>query len=79
MLIIYGADLSTPANKVRFVANALGLEYEYHRISLRDKEGQTEEYKRVHPAGKIPAIDDDGFVLFESNAIIRYLADKRFA
>lgn len=74
MLKIYGANLSSPANKIRFVANALGLDYEYIQISIRDGENQTEEYKKLHPAGKVPAIDDDGFVLFESDAIAKYLA-----
>lgn len=76
MLKIYGADLSSPANKVRFTSNFLGLKYDYIRINLRAGEHQTMEFLKLHPAGKIPVIDDDGFVLFESNAIIRYLAEK---
>jgi len=76
MLKIYGSDLSGPSNKVRLVANALGLEYEYRRVDLRDGENKTEDYLRLHPAGKVPVIDDGGFVLFESNAIIKYLASK---
>lgn len=76
MLKIYGGDLSAPSNKVRFVANALDLKYEYVRVSLRDGEHRTPEYLKLHPAGKIPVIDDDGFVLFESGAIIKYLAAK---
>jgi len=76
MLTIYGSDLSIFSNKVRFVANALGLEYEYKKISLRDKENQTEKFLRMNPCGKIPVIDDNGFVLFESDAIIRYLCVK---
>ena len=76
MLTIYGADLSAPANKVRMTANALGLEYQYIRISIKDGENRTEEYLKKHPAGKVPVIDDDGFVLFESDAIIKYLAVK---
>ena len=76
MLKIYGSDLSAPANKVRFVANALGIKYEYQKVNLRAGEHMKPEYKSIHPSNKIPAIDDDGFKLFESNAIIRYLADK---
>ncbi len=76
MLKIYGADLSSPANKVRFVAHALGLEYEYIRVSIKDGENRKEEFLRLHPAGKIPVIDDDGFILFESDAICRYLSIK---
>ena len=76
MLKIYGTDLSSPANKVRFAANALGLKYDYIRVNLRAGEHQKPEFLKLHPSGKIPVIDDDGFVLFESNAILRYLAEK---
>ncbi len=76
MLKVYGNDLSSPSNKVRFVANDLGLDYEYVSVNLIAGDNRKEEHLRIHPAGKVPAIDDDGFVLFESNAIIRYLAVK---
>ncbi len=77
MLKIYGSDLSAPSNKVRFTANYLGLQYEYVKVDLRSGDHMKPEYKKLHPANKVPSIDDDGFVLFESNAIIRYLADKK--
>lgn len=77
MLKIYGSDLSAPANKVRFAANALGLKYEYVKVNLREGENKKEWFLKINPSGKIPAIDDDGFALFESNAIIKYLADKQ--
>jgi len=76
MLTIYGMNLSGPALKVFYVANVLGLEYEQKGINIGEGEGQKEDYLKMHPAGKIPVIDDDGFYLFESNAIIRYLAQK---
>lgn len=76
MLILYGADLSSPSNKVRFVANALALPYEYKKVAVRKGENRTPEFLKLNPVGKIPVIDDHGFVLFESNAIIKYLAQK---
>jgi len=76
MLKIYGADLSSPANKVRFAANAIGLEYEYIKVRIRDGEHRKPEFLAINPAGKIPVINDDGFIMFESGAICRYLADK---
>jgi glutathione S-transferase len=76
MLKIYGADLSSPSNKIRFTANYLNIPYEYTRVSLRDGEHRKEWFLKLTPVGKIPVIDDDGFVLFESGAIIKYLAGK---
>lgn len=76
MLKIFGADLSSPANKVRFVANYLNLKYEYARVKLREGEQRSLEFLKVNPAGKVPAINDQGFCLFESGAIIKYLAER---
>ncbi|MCC6758025.1 MAG: glutathione S-transferase family protein [Candidatus Omnitrophica bacterium] len=76
MLTIYGSDLSSPANKVRFVANHLGLKYEYKKVDLGAGEQKKPEFLKVNPVGKVPAIDDDGFMLYESGAIIKYLAEK---
>jgi glutathione S-transferase len=76
MLTIYGSDLSGPAIKVRLTASFLGLNYKWHIVNLREGEQKQEWYLKINPVGKIPAIDDDGFYLFESNAICRYLCDK---
>ncbi len=76
MLTIYGSDLSSPANKVRFTANYLGLEYTYRRINLREGEQKQAWFLKINPIGKIPAMDDGGFFLFESGAICKYLCDK---
>jgi len=76
MLKIYGLDFSPWVNRVRFTANYIELDYDYIKVDLLSGEGQTDDYKRIHPAGKVPAIDDNGFVLFESGAICRYLASK---
>lgn len=76
MLKIYGFAMSTWANRVRFTVNKLGLDYEYVSIDLTKGEAQTDDYRAIHPAGKVPAMNDDGFVLFESGAIVNYLASK---
>ena len=76
MLTIFGFDFSSPANKVRFAANAMGLQYEYKRVNLFAGEQKTPEFLKLNPVGRVPAIDDNGFKVFESAAIIKYLADK---
>ncbi|MHB1949205.1 MAG: glutathione S-transferase family protein [Gammaproteobacteria bacterium] len=77
MLHIYGSPLSSPTNKVRYVANYLEIPYEFHVINLGSGQQSQPEFLKINPLGKVPAIDDDGFTLGESNAIIRYLADKQ--
>src|SRR5476651_1090709 len=77
MLTIYGSDLSGPAIKVRLTASFLGLNYKWQALNLREGEHKKEWFLKINPVGKIPAIDDEGFHLFESNAICRYLCDKQ--
>jgi len=76
MLTIYGSDLSGPAIKVRLTASLLGIEHQWRIVNLREGEQKQEWFLKINPAGKIPALDDNGFHLFESNAICRYLCDK---
>jgi len=76
MLKVYGFPLSIPSNKVRFVANHMGLDYEFLPVNLLAGEHMSEEHLKLHPAGKVPVMDDDGFILFESGSIIKYLAHK---
>ena len=68
--------------KVSIMLEEIGLPYEPHRIAIGDKESHTPEFLSLNPNGKIPAIvDPDGpggqpLGLFESGAILLYLADK---
>jgi len=73
-LRIWGRMSSINVQKVVWTACELGLAFE--RIDAGGAFGgnRTPEYLRMNPNGKIPVIDDDGFVLWESNAIARYLA-----
>jgi len=76
MLKIYGNKGSGSANKVEYTLHLLKMPHDYKEMDFQ-KDLKTPEYLKIHPAGKIPAIDDDGFILFESNAICRYLCDKK--
>ena len=59
-----------------WMANELGLDYENVPIHFADGSAKTSEYLAVNPNGRIPAIDDNGFKLWESMAINLYLAKK---
>lgn len=76
MLKIFGAMFSSNVNKVRYTANYIGLDYEFVPVDILKGEQKSREFLQVNPAGKVPVIVDDGFILFESMAIARYLASK---
>ena len=76
MLKIWGRLSSVNVQKVVWCADELGLGYE--RIEAGGKYGvvNTPEYRAMNPNGLVPVIEHDGFVLWESNAIVRYLAAR---
>jgi glutathione S-transferase len=76
MLTIYGNPASSPCNKVRYTAELLGLPFTWKEMDFRSGEMKKPEYLKLHPLGKVPAIDDDGFTMFESGAICKYLCGK---
>jgi glutathione S-transferase len=75
MLRIYGIA-RTRAFRALWIAKELGLDYEHVPIEIGDAGARTAAYLAVNPNGRLPAIEDDGFVLWESLAITLYLAKK---
>jgi glutathione S-transferase len=74
-LRIYGIA-RTRAFRALWVANELGLDYEHLPIEIGEAGARAPEFLAINPNGRLPFIDDDGFVLFESLAITLYLAKK---
>ncbi len=75
MLRIYGSAKSR-AVRVLWMAGELGLAYDHKDWLPRSPETRTPEYRALNPNGRVPTIDDDGFILSESMAINFYLAKK---
>ena len=75
MLTLYGNKMSGSCQKVEYVLQILHVPFENKQLDFQ-KDLKTDWYLKIHPAGKIPSIDDHGFVLFESGAICRYLCEK---
>ena len=75
MLRIYGSARSRGVRTL-WMAGELGLEYEHLDYAPRSPATRTPEYLALNPNGRVPTIDDDGFVLSESMAINLYLARK---
>ena len=76
MLKIWGRLTSVNVQKVVWCADELGLAYE--RVDVGGKFGgnKTPQYLAMNPNGLVPVIEEDGLVLYESNAIVRYLAAR---
>lgn len=79
MLKIWGRTTSSNVQKVLWLAGEIALPFE--RVDAGGAFGvvDTPEYRAMNPNGLVPTIDDDGFVLWESNTIVRYLAAKHAA
>jgi glutathione S-transferase len=73
---LYTNLFSPNARKVHAVAAELGIELETQTLDLRAGEQRTPEYLALNPNGKVPTLVDGDTVLWESNAIICYLAGK---
>jgi glutathione S-transferase len=74
-LRIYGIA-RTRAFRALWMAEELGLVYEHLPIEIGDAGARAPEFLKINPNGRLPFIEDDGFVLFESLAITLYLAKK---
>ena len=74
MLTIWGRLNSHNVKKVAWAAAEMNIPH--RRIDIGGQFGFTPEYLAMNPNRMIPTIEDDGFVLWESNAILRYLAHR---
>ena len=74
-LRIYGIA-RTRAFRALWIAEELGLVYQHLPIEIGEAGARSPEFLALNPNGRLPFIDDDGFVLFESLAITLYLAKK---
>jgi glutathione S-transferase len=74
-LRIYGLA-RTRAFRVLWIAEELGLDYEHIPVEIGQAGARQADYLALNPNGRLPTIDDNGFVLWESLAITLYLAKK---
>lgn len=76
MLIVWGRKNSVNVQKVLWCCEEIAVEYQ--RIDAGGDFGivKTPQYLSLNPNAVVPTIEDEGFVLWESNAIVRYLAAK---
>ena len=76
MLKVLGRVTSINVRKVLWAADELGMPYEREDWGLPLRDPKVPEFLTLNPNGQVPVVIDDGFVLWESNAILIYLAEK---
>jgi glutathione S-transferase len=76
MLKIIGRKTSSNVQKVLWACGEIDLPFEREDLGGPFGGNDTPEYRALNPNGRVPTIVDDGFVLWESNSCVRYLAAK---
>jgi len=74
MITIYGSPQSS-SGRCFWCLEEVGVKYDVKPINFKEKEHKSAEYLTINPNGKVPALTDDDFVIWESMAINFYLAE----
>jgi glutathione S-transferase len=75
-IILYDAVPSSNSDRVKIALHEKGLPYDRVTLDLAKKEQKRPEFLKLNPYGKVPVINDDGKVLFESCIINEYLDEQ---
>ena len=82
-IILYGTPVSTYVRTVRLLLAEAKINYELKDIGIFNGDNETADYLAKHPFGKVPALEVDGIIVYETAAITYYinqkLAGARFA
>jgi glutathione S-transferase len=77
-LVLYGPVYSTYTRTARLALEEKGVAYRLHEVDTLNGAGQKPEHLLRHPWGKVPVLEHDGFSLFETVAVARYV-DEGFS
>ncbi|MBD2396025.1 glutathione S-transferase family protein [Cyanobacterium aponinum FACHB-4101] len=72
---LYGGSRSR-ASIIQWYLEEIGADYEFILLDMANKEHLSPEFLKLNPMGKVPVIIDGDFILWESGAILLYLAEK---
>ncbi|WP_445250304.1 glutathione S-transferase family protein [Microcoleus sp. OTE_8_concoct_300] len=82
-LVVYGTPASTYVRTVRLLLEEIAVDYTLHRVDILNGENKSAEYLAKNPFGKVPTIEVNGELLYETAVITEYLdttlADRKFS
>ncbi|CAA9414407.1 Glutathione S-transferase domain protein [uncultured Microcoleus sp.] len=82
-LVVWGTPVSTYVRTVRLLLEEIGADYTLHSVDIFNGESQSADYLAKNPFGKVPTIEVNGELLYETAAITEYLdatlADRKFS
>ncbi|EAU83236.1 glutathione S-transferase [Coprinopsis cinerea okayama7 len=76
VLKLFGHPDSTCTKRAAVVLHEKNIPFEFHQIDFSKQEHKSPGFLEKQPFGQVPYLDDDGFIVYESRAIARYLAEK---
>ena len=75
-ITLHGFSLSGHSHRVQLALSLMGLPHQVVQVDLKNGAHKSPEFLKRNPFGQVPVLDDDGTMLFDSNAILVYLATK---
>lgn len=72
-LTVYGTPISTYVRTVRLLLEETGADYSLNNVGIFNGDTEAPDYRAKHPFGKVPALDADGAIIYETVAITDYL------
>ena len=73
---LYANKMSTTSRPILMFCQEQGIDLELISVDLSSGEHKKDDFKSINPNGMVPVLDDGGFLLTESSAILKYLADE---
>lgn len=74
-LVLYHSPASPASRSVLLLLKYLSIDVEVKNLNLRENEQLTGDFLKINPQHCVPTIDDNGFILWESRAILTYLVE----
>ncbi|NYG31699.1 glutathione S-transferase [Sphaerotilus montanus] len=75
-ITLHGFPLSGHSHRVQLALSLMGLPHQVVQVDLKNGAHKSPEFLQLNPFGQVPVLDDGGTTLFDSNAILVYLATK---